>query len=138
MKFDSKIHHRQSNRLKEYDYSLNGMYFFTICVQNKECLFGEVLDDEMILNEAGRMIECELNNLQGRFNNFELDEFIVMPNHFHGIISIDEPEIVGVPLVGTQTMKKLLFVNICLWIFNCSCRRRAGTRHCPYSNLSHE
>lgn len=114
MKFDPKLHHRQSTRLKEYDYSQNGMYFITICAQDKKCLFGEVLNEEMVLSCVGKMIESEFGNLQERYINLELDELVVMPNHLHGIISVVEPELVGVPLVGTQTVKNLLFDNIYL------------------------
>ncbi|MDO8261096.1 MAG: hypothetical protein Q7T50_06440, partial [Candidatus Magasanikbacteria bacterium] len=107
MKFDPRLHHRQSTRLGEYDYSQFGVYFITICVQDKKSFFGEIIDDEMVLNETGRMIECEMKNLSDRFKNIELDEYVVMPNHVHGIFAIVEDESfvefnsVGVPLVGT-------------------------------------
>ena len=54
MTYNPNIHHRRSIRLKEYDYSQNGAYFVTICVQNRECLFGEIVDGEMVLNDAGK------------------------------------------------------------------------------------
>jgi len=67
MPYNPQIHHRRSIRLKEYDYSKNGLYFITICVQNKENLFGEIVDDKMNLNDAGKMIEQEMNELLKRF-----------------------------------------------------------------------
>jgi hypothetical protein len=56
MKYDPYKHHRQSIRLKGYDYSKPGVYYVTICVQNRECLFGEIVKRKIILNDAGKMI----------------------------------------------------------------------------------
>ena len=96
-KYDPNIHHRRSIRLKGYDYAQAGLYFITICVQNRECMFGEIIDGKMILNDAGKMIENEWINLKKRYENIELHEFITMPNHFHGILEI----VVGAaPTVG--------------------------------------
>jgi REP element-mobilizing transposase RayT len=88
MKFDSQKYHRHSIRLKNYDYSQAGAYYVTIDVQNRECLFGEIVDGEMILNEAGKMVEEQWNALPERFPSIDLDLHQVMPNHFHGIIVI--------------------------------------------------
>ena len=57
MSYNPRIHHRKSIRLKGYDYSQAGLYFLTICVQNRLCLFGDVVNGKMILNDAGRMVE---------------------------------------------------------------------------------
>ena len=95
--YDSDIHHRHSIRLKGYDYSQSGMYFVTICVHEHLHLFGEIVNDKMVLNDAGKMLEYQWNELANRFQNIELNNYIIMPNHMHGIITI-----VGVPLVGTQ------------------------------------
>ena len=97
MKYNPVIHNRRSIRKKGYDYSKAGLYFITICVQNKELLFGTIENGKMILNDSGRMIQNEWGKLPKRFNNIDLHEFTVMPNHFHGIL-----EIVGAPLVGAQ------------------------------------
>ena len=59
MSYNPRIHHRKSIRLKGYDYSQAGLYFLTICVQNRLCLFGDVVNGKMILNDAGRMVERE-------------------------------------------------------------------------------
>jgi REP element-mobilizing transposase RayT len=101
MKYNPDIHHRRSIRLKGYDYSQAGLYFITICTQNRLCLFGEIENGEMILNDPGIMIEHQWQELIYCFDNIKLHEFIVMPNHFHGII-----EFVGVPLVGTQNVEQ--------------------------------
>ncbi|GJQ53242.1 MAG: hypothetical protein HKUEN02_20890 [Anaerolineaceae bacterium] len=87
-KFDPQKHHRRSIRLKGFDYSSEGAYYVTIVAQGRECLFGEVVDGEMKLNEAGEMVVKWWNELTNKFPNIELGEFIVMPNHFHGIIFI--------------------------------------------------
>jgi len=87
---------RRSIRLKGYDYSQEGLYFITICCQDRACLFGEIIQAEMVLNETGNMIVQEWIALSNRFKNINLHEFVVMPNHFHCIL-----EIVGTPLVGS-------------------------------------
>src|SRR5215210_6640299 len=88
MTYDSQKHHRRSIRLTGYDYSQAGAYFVTACAQDRACLFGEIVDGQMRLNEAGRMVLAEWNTLPDRFPAVELDEFVVMPNHVHGIITI--------------------------------------------------
>lgn len=88
---------RRSIRLYEYDYSHEGLYFITICTQNRICFLGSVVDEEMVLNDAGKMIEEQWLGLKNNFANVELHEYCIMPNHFHGII-----EIVGVSLVDTR------------------------------------
>ncbi len=93
-----KIYNRRSLRLKHYDYSKTGYYFITICAQNRSHLFGEIVDDVMILNVAGEMVNklwCEIIN---DFPHVALHEFIIMPNHIHGII-----EIVGAESISAQT-----------------------------------
>ncbi|MEA2097954.1 MAG: transposase [Patescibacteria group bacterium] len=94
--YNQKIHNRRSIRLKNYDYASDGAYFMTICVQNKEHRFGDVIDGKMILNSAGEMIRKWLFELKNKFENVELDEYIIMPNHIHLIIFI--MNIVGVDL----------------------------------------
>ena len=89
MKYNPDIHHRKSIRLKEYDYSENGVYFVTICVQNRECRFGKIKESKMILNEAGEMVKKWWDKLEEKFPNIRLDAFIVMPNHVHGIFIIE-------------------------------------------------
>jgi len=87
-KYNPNIHHRKSLRLKGYDYTRPGLYFITICVQNRVCLFGEIHDGKMELNDAGQMVKSEWLKLPERFNNIKLHEYIVMPNHFHAILEI--------------------------------------------------
>ena len=81
-------HNRHSIRLKGYDYSQAGMYFVTICAKNRECLFGEIIREEMILSELGRIVQKCWKEIRTHYQNIELDEFVVMPNHVHGVIFI--------------------------------------------------
>ena len=90
MKYNPKIHHRRSIRLKGYDYSRAGLYFITICCQDMKCRFGKIEKDEMVLNELGMIAQNEWAKLPERFSNFELDVFQIMPNHIHGIILLND------------------------------------------------
>lgn len=93
MKFDPRRHHRRSIRLKGFDYTQPGAYFVTICAQNRECLFGNIVDGEMVLNQAGQTIAEEWQELTRRFPTLRLDEFVVMPNHFHAVLFITEGDV---------------------------------------------
>ena len=88
MKIDPQIHHRRSIRLPGYDYTRAGAYYITMVAWQREELFGEVVDGEMILNKSGRVAQAEWGKLPRRFRQVELGEFVVMPNHVHGIIVI--------------------------------------------------
>lgn len=85
---NGKDNRRRSIRLKNYDYSQAGAYFITICTQEKECLFGKIVDGEMVLNEYGAIVKNEWMKLLNRYFNIELDIFQIMPNHIHGIITV--------------------------------------------------
>jgi REP element-mobilizing transposase RayT len=85
-----KTRHRRSLRLKGYDYTQAGAYFVTICTQNRTCLFGEVEDGAMRLNSAGELAVTVWNGMLERFPEIELDMFVVMPNHMHGIIVLSD------------------------------------------------
>lgn len=95
MAYIPDIHHRRSIRLQGYDYSRAGAYFITICTQNREDQFGNIIVGagpcacpEMILNQPGTMIQTIWNEIPFHYTGTEIDEFIVMPNHIHGIIVI--------------------------------------------------
>jgi putative transposase len=86
MKYNPDIHHRRSIRLKHYDYSQEGAYVVTVCTNDKEWLFGDVINGEMQLNDMGNVtLQC-WKEIPKHFPNAVLDEFIVMPNHIHGIV----------------------------------------------------
>ena len=91
MTYNPDIHHRRSIRLREFDYSSAGGYFITICAQNRECLFGNVLDGIAVLNNAGKVLESVWKSLPERFPTIALDAFVVMPNHVHFIVTIGVP-----------------------------------------------
>ncbi len=88
--FDPSKHHRQSIRLKNYDYSASGAYFVTICVHERECALGNVIDGEVRLNENGEIVAVCWDDLIDHYPHIELDAFVVMPNHVHGVIVIDD------------------------------------------------
>jgi len=90
MKYNRQIHNRRSVRLQNYDYSSEGAYFVTLCTQNRECLFGEIVNEQMVLNEHGKIVEQCWNDLPNHYDNIELDAYVIMPNHFHGIILITD------------------------------------------------
>ena len=83
--YNPEIHHRHSIRLKEYDYSSEGLYFITVCAQDKKCMFGKIINGDMYLNEAGRMIQKWYLKTSAKFPDIECMEYIIMPNHFHCI-----------------------------------------------------
>lgn len=91
MKYDPEKHHRRSIRLKEYDYRLAGAYFVTIVAQDRECLFGDIVNGEMQSNDAGQMINQIWQELPNHYPGVDIDLFVVMPNHFHGIIVLLSP-----------------------------------------------
>ena len=79
----------ESIRLPGYDYSQPGAYFITICTHNRQCLFGEIVNGEMILNEFGELVKNEWQKTGIIRPNINIDTFVVMPNHLHGIIIIN-------------------------------------------------
>ena len=100
MPYNSNIHHRRSIRLKGYDYTQQGAYFVTICTHQRNCLFGEIVDGEIKLNTNGEIARGSWLSIPRHFKNVELDEFVIMPNHLHGIIIIDSSEVVGEALAN--------------------------------------
>ena len=99
-----KILNRKEMRLQDFDYSSAGAYFITICTKNRGNFFGKIVNDEIILNEVGEIAENVWQEIPRNFNNVELGEFIVMPNHIHGILVIEEN--VGASIYGAQSLKK--------------------------------
>nr|WP_314288660.1 transposase [uncultured Capnocytophaga sp.] len=86
--YNPDIHHRRSIRLKGYDYAQKGMYFITLCVQERECIFGTIFENRMFLNEIGQIVANEWVNTMNIRDNVIIHNFIVMPNHIHGIVEI--------------------------------------------------
>jgi putative transposase len=108
---DPAIHNRHSIRLPGYDYSQAGAYFITICTHNHECLFGDIFVGagsepapteraQMQLNEYGEIVKNTWEDLVNHVGNIELGEFVIMPNHIHGIIIIAGKVSIGSRFVG--------------------------------------
>ena len=88
MNYNKDQHHRRSIRLKGYDYSGPGAYYITLCVHNRECLFGEIEDGDMYLNEYGKIVQTEWLKSSEIRKEIQLDGYQIIPNHFYGIIII--------------------------------------------------
>ena len=87
--YDPANHHRRSIRLKEYDYSAEGLYFVTLCSHEHQCIFGKIIDDNVILSKYGEIIEEVWRTLPQHFTNIVCHEYVIMPNHMHCIIQIN-------------------------------------------------
>jgi putative transposase len=88
MPYDPKKHHRRSIRLRGHNYSGGGAYFITICVQDKQCMLGRVVDSRMALSECGQVVQDVWDMLPQRFPTLVLDAFQLMPNHLHAVLVI--------------------------------------------------
>ena len=88
-----KKHRRRSIRLKKWDYSSDGWYFVTICTKNMECVFGEIKNGIMGLSDIGCITNEQWVKTAKLRQNVRLDEFVVIPNHVHGIIIINKPPV---------------------------------------------
>jgi REP element-mobilizing transposase RayT len=90
MPYEPQKHHRRSIRLKGYDYTQAGAYFVTLCIRNRDCLLGEIIQGIMHLSPFGRIVEKEWYRTATVRRNVELDAFVIMPNHIHGIIILTD------------------------------------------------
>ncbi len=88
-RYNPDIHHRRSIRLPGYDYAQEGSYFITLCVHNRVCLFGKIVDGEIQLNEYGEIVRDLWLETPTIRPNVELSEWVIMPNHFHAILTIN-------------------------------------------------
>ena len=105
---------RKLTRLKDYDYSENGYYFITVCSQNRENIFGEIVvgadgcrpdnNIQIKLNKFGLIVDEELKNTENIRNEIKLDQYIIMPNHLHGIIIIQHELTGGQPAAPTDNI----------------------------------
>jgi REP element-mobilizing transposase RayT len=109
---------RKPNRLKNYDYSLEGYYYITICSKDRENIFGDYVKDDVVavlasahdhikLSIVGQIINTQLQDIQNQFENVELDEYIIMPNHLHGIIIIKKRVEASAPPTISQIIRSL-------------------------------
>ncbi|MDE0085308.1 MAG: transposase, partial [Candidatus Poribacteria bacterium] len=87
MKSKPDLPRRRAMRLQGYDYSQSGAYFVTICVQHRKCIFGTIIDGQIHLNEIGDIVVKWWNRIPQHFPSIEIGEYVIMPNHIHGIIA---------------------------------------------------
>jgi len=99
-RYDPDVHHRHTIRVKGYDYAQQGAYFITICTHEREPLFGSVQNDQVLLNEAGMMVRSTWEAMPQHYSGVTVAEFIVMPNHLHGIVVL--PVGAGPCAIGTN------------------------------------
>jgi len=88
MTYNPAIHHRRSIRLQGYDYGQTGLYFITLCTWERHCIFGSIKNGQVNLTDFGEIAQEEWLRTSTLRPNIKLAEFIIMPNHFHGIIEI--------------------------------------------------
>ena len=88
MPYDPEKHHRRSVRIKGYDYTQPGVYYITICTKERQCIFGEVIDGQMRLNFLGDIAHTCWLAIPNHFASFQLDTFVIMPDHVHGLLAI--------------------------------------------------
>lgn len=89
MNYNPQEHHRRSIRLKEYDYTNPNWYYVTICTHDRKNLFGKIINGKVILNDFRRVVEEEWFKTKELRKNIDLDYYVIMPNHFHGILIIE-------------------------------------------------
>ena len=97
----SPLRGRRSMRLRGYDYAAAGLYFVTVCAYDRACLFGEVVDGQVQLTDAGRILETCWRAIPDHCPHTTLDSWVVMPNHVHGII------VLGATHAGTIHVRAL-------------------------------
>ena len=102
MPYHPDQHHRRSIRLKGYDYSSTGAYFITLCTFQRQCLFGQIIDGVMQLNDLGTIVAEEWRQSSTIRQEVDFDQWVIMPNHLHGIVLINATDPVGANRVGAH------------------------------------
>lgn len=111
MEPQERLPQRRSIRLSDYDYSRSGVYFITICAHERRCFFGEVVGEAIRLSQLGRIVEAECLRSPEIRREVELDAYVIMPNHLHGIVAIDQT--VHIDAIEPRSRRRSLgsFVN---------------------------
>ncbi len=116
MQYKRDVHHRRSIRLRAFDYSQPGAYFITVCTHERALLFGDVVNGAMVLNAAGVMVDAVWRDITNHFPLVVFGEYVVMPNHFHGIVHIVAGNTVGAihesPLHGSCHRRGMLLSKL--------------------------
>jgi putative transposase len=97
MGYDPTKHQRRSIRMRGYDYTQTGWYFVTICAQGRECLFGNIIDGAFQANTYGRVVLEHIEAIASHFANAEIDVYVMMPNHAHVIIILNDSVTANTP-----------------------------------------
>lgn len=130
MKFDSQKHHRRSIRIPDYDYSQPGAYFITIVTRGRECLFGEIVNSEMRLSDAGQVVWDVWNSLPAQYPQITTGTAVVMPNHFHGIVIINATPVGAIhelPLrVTNQKERRRMTIPLVVGYFKMNTAKRVN------------
>lgn len=122
--YNSQIHHRHSIRIKDYDYSQNGMYFITICTKDKRKIFGNIKDEKMLLSCNGIIAQKMLTKIEQLHKNLiSIVEYVIMPNHIHCIVEFKENHkinlrdfITSYKSLVTKNVKKIKYGYCdCVW-----------------------
>jgi REP element-mobilizing transposase RayT len=119
---------RHSIRIKDYDYSQANIYFVTICTNKQTPIFGTIKNDKVNLNDGGRIVDAHWRNIPTHYSNVSLDEYIVMPDHLHGLIfigDIDTGAMNGAPTENNAPAKIASVSNI-LSCFKAGVTREMG------------
>lgn len=113
------LRERKPNRIRNFDYSQSGYYFVTICVKNREEWFGKIINGKMVLNKFGKIANNVWLNIPIHYQNVILDEFVIMPNHIHGIIIIKQlHQTVGTGQCPVPTINKNIKYGLISKIIN--------------------
>lgn len=100
MGYDPLLHSRHSIRFQNYDYTQSGAYYVALCTQEKRCLFGNATEEDIQLNAFGRLVAGCWHELPKHYPHVELDAFVIMPNHIHGVIILNDAPANPNPLLG--------------------------------------
>ena len=117
MKYNPDLHNRRSVRLRGHDYANMGAYFVTICCQDRINYFGEIVNNEMAFNEYGDLAYKEWKKLSERYPEISFDIFQIMPNHIHGIIQIQNPNVGATLACLLRNGFFLIFFFFVFWFF---------------------
>jgi len=115
---------RKSTRLPHYDYSSPGYYFVTVCTYNHQCIFGEVINEKMILNKLGDVVQNCWDAIPSHIPDTKLDAFKIMPNHIHGIIFITDVGVMHASPLRNQSGPKPRSLGSIVGSFKSACTNR--------------
>jgi len=102
---------RKLNRLRNYNYNSVGFYFVTICIKNRFDCFGYIKNNQIILNQYGMVVRKYWTEIPNHYQNIAIDEFVIMPDHIHGIIKITPTKSVGAEQCSTPTEYIITGIN---------------------------